>query len=271
MQYIAGSYLVLELTNHCNLACVHCAVYEDQNSAEGHPHYAQKGYLSLDILEGLLEDWISQQVRFDTLILFWLGEPLLHPEFELIYQELLRVAVQHQVFGKIEVHSNSVLLDENRRGVLLNSASVPQVFHCSLDANTPQTYLDIKGRDLFPQAKKNTERFLLEKWQKKARYPRIVLQFIVGSNNAHEVQEFRDDWQSWARENQGTLDCVAGQVPQGEQDCIFFRQLDCPDQETQLQENQIFRDSMQKIGLHFPNPAKEDDFSLENCSRIIFH
>ena len=53
MRYLAGSYLVLELTNHCNLACVHCAVYEDQQSEEGHPHYATKGYLDLELVDGL--------------------------------------------------------------------------------------------------------------------------------------------------------------------------------------------------------------------------
>ena len=264
--YISGSYLVLELTNHCNLACVHCAVYEDQSSEKGHPHYATKGYLHLNILEELIEDWVMMGVRFDALILFWLGEPLLHPEFELIYQKLLRVSLAYQVFKKIEVHSNSVLLNEKRRDVLLNSAALPQVFHCSLDANSPETYQQIKGRALYAQAKHNVQQFLLEKWRKKARYPRIVLQFIVGSNNAHEVERFRDDWQTWARENGGDLACVAGQVPSGEEDCIFYRQLDCPDQETQLQENQVFRESMRTIDINCPEPAAEADFQQENLT-----
>lgn len=264
IQYIAGSYLVLELTNHCNLACVHCAVYEDQIAEHGHPHYAKKGYLSLDIVEGLLQDWATQNIRFDTLILFWLGEPLLHPEFALIYQKLLRVSIEYGVFSKIEVHSNSVLLDEHRRKILLNSASVPQVFHCSLDANSQHTYLEVKGRDFFSQAKKNVQQFLLEKWKKKSRHPRIVLQFIVGSNNSHEVEDFKVYWQCWAREHGGQLDCFAGHIPSGEQDCIFFRQLDCPDSETQLRENQVFRAAMQKIGISFPEPAKDADFKPEN-------
>ena len=266
MRYLAGSYLVLELTNHCNLACVHCAVYEDQQSEEGHPHYATKGYLDLELVDGLIADWIQEKVRFDALILFWLGEPLLHPDFSVIYQKLLRASVEHGIFAKIEVHSNTVLLDKEKRAVLLNSASVPQVFHCSLDATTRDTYQKIKGQDYFLQAQRNAQHLLSEKQEKGALYPRIVLQFIVGSNNMMEAQEFRDSWEEWGAERGIFLDCVAGHVPVGEQDYIFFRQLDCPDWETQQTENKVFADTMFELNLSFPAPALEVEAQTENLT-----
>ena len=49
--YLAGSYLVLELTNQCNLACVHCAVSEPQ-----HLHHQEKGFFSLPMALALFRD-----------------------------------------------------------------------------------------------------------------------------------------------------------------------------------------------------------------------
>ena len=67
--------MVLELTNRCNLSCVHCAVSE-----KGHPHHLQTGVMSTQSIVDLFSDMKETGAHFDTLILFWLGEPLLrHP------------------------------------------------------------------------------------------------------------------------------------------------------------------------------------------------
>jgi len=50
---------------------------------------------------------VAVGARFDTLIPFWLGEPLIHPEFGAIYRAGLRAAVEGRVFGKVEVHTNA--------------------------------------------------------------------------------------------------------------------------------------------------------------------
>ena len=266
---LPGSYLVLEFTNHCNLACVHCAVYEDKTAEQGHPHYQKKGYLDPQLLRNLLDDLIQKKIRFDALILFWLGEPLLHPEFTRLYRMALRAAQEHDIFGKIEVHSNVVLLKEAQRRTLLNSASVPQILHCSLDAHSVETYQRIKGSSQFEQARDNARSLLLEKHQKGSRWPRIIMQYIVGSNNRHEISDFRSYWENTARTANIPFQISVGTVETGTTDGIFFRQLDCSDRETQLRENKVFREEMKKEELFFDvkEPVQEmNDENRHPCS-----
>ena len=249
--HLSGSYLVIELTNKCNLACVHCAVSE-----EGHAHHHQLGFIEPRLIEEVLDDLQQKGARFDSLILFWLGEPLLHPEFNDIYRMVLRSAVRYGTFGKIEVHSNAIALTDSKRATLINNASVPQVLHCSLDAATSETYLRIKGRRQLKIANDNARSILMERRAKNASWPRVVIQFIVGSNNVVEVPEFHRYWMEVGQRN-GTIVSAAGHVPKGTEDCIFFRQLDCPTSELQDRENTIFREAMQREGLFIPPQNQE--------------
>ena len=93
---LPGSYLVLELSNRCSLACVHCSVAE----GTAHPHHQVTGRLDPELAYALFEDLAQTGTRFDTLILFWLGEPLLHPHFGPIYRAALRAAHLHGSFNK---------------------------------------------------------------------------------------------------------------------------------------------------------------------------
>ena len=133
-----GSYLVLELTNRCSLACVHCSVSE-----AGHPHHERTGYLDVALAESLFADLSASGGRFDTLILFWLGEPLIHPHFGRIWRAAMRAAVQHGVFRRVEVHTNGTHLTADRTRGALNAAPIEQHWHFSLDAITRDTYTTI--------------------------------------------------------------------------------------------------------------------------------
>ena len=74
---LTGSYLVLETTNQCNLACVHCAVSE-----EGHEHHQKTGFLSLHVAHALFQDLSQSNISFDTLIDFgWVN-----PHYILAFQ-----------------------------------------------------------------------------------------------------------------------------------------------------------------------------------------
>jgi molybdenum cofactor biosynthesis enzyme MoaA len=133
-----GSYLVIELANRCSLACVHCAVADTE-----HPHFEQTGYLDARVADALFSDLAKHKIGFETLILFWLGEPLLHPEFPRIWASALRSAGVQKVFQKIEVHTNATHLSPRVTSALLNVAAVPSVIHFSLDAATRERYLAV--------------------------------------------------------------------------------------------------------------------------------
>ena len=249
--HLPGSYLVLELTNRCSLACVHCSVSE-----AGHAHHTTLGMLDPRLALALFDDLAAVGARFDTLILFWLGEPLLHPHFPAIYQAALRVSARAQVFGQVEVHTNGTHLNAARARVALNAGDVRQVWHFSLDAARRDTYRLIKGVDLFERVESQVESFVAEKGRLGAPWPRLVFQFIVSDKNQAEVPQFRRRWESACRRAGLPVRAAAQLVPQGEDAVVFFRQLDCPTVEEQSRQNAVFREAMAREGLALPREEK---------------
>lgn len=258
-----GSYLVLELSNRCNLACVHCAV-----SDESHPHYDQSGSIDLDLVYELFSDLARAKLHFDTLILFWLGEPLLHPHFHSIYQQALRFSARHDIFSRVEVHTNAVRMDINIIDALLNSSRIPQSIHLSLDAATDETYKKIKGRDQFLAAARHCAFFFRTKKGRGARWPRPIFQFILGSNNIHEASMFQKHWCDLGEELHMPVRVAAGHVPRGEDPVVFFRQKDCSTAQEQEHENFLFYNFAQQHQIPLPPKAKQGvpSENLRPCS-----
>jgi MoaA/NifB/PqqE/SkfB family radical SAM enzyme len=246
--HLPGSYLVVELTNRCSLKCVHCSVSE----GSAHPHHAVTGTIDPGLVLELFADLERTGARFDALILFWLGEPLLHKDFGRIYRSALRSSARHGTFAQIEVHTNGTHLSPDRTQIALNDGATRQVWHFSLDAIDQATYAQVKGLDRFEQVQTHVEQFVRAKGASGARWPRPVFQFIVGSNNAEQAPAFRAHWESVCRSAGLPFRSVAQDVPPGEDAVIYFRNLDCPTAELQAQENRVFRETMSQMGLDLP-------------------
>lgn len=247
-----GSYLVVETTNKCSLACVHCSVSE-----KGHGHHTANGYVDPKLILDLFDDLVASRAHFDTLIFFWLGEPLIHPSFNTLYQAALRANRVHRVFGKLEIHTNATHLSEEKARVALNASPVPQVWHFSLDAARRDTYHRIKGMDRFEKVEANIARFLALKGSTGARWPRVVFQYILSSANAEEAPAFLRRWGRACDAAGLPWTAAAQNVPaHGEEAVVFFRQLDCPSVEEQERENRVFRDTMGRMGLALPRQAQ---------------
>ncbi len=249
--HLPGSYLVLELTNRCSLACVHCSVSE----GSAHPHHARSGYLDPRIALDLFDDLEALGARFDTLILFWLGEPLLHPHFGEIWRAALRTAARSGCFRRVEVHTNGTHLDARKIRTALNSADIDQPWHFSLDAVDRDTYHRVKGLDRLDKVTANIDAFLDAKAATGARWPRPVFQFIVGSNNVAQARAFRDRWERACRRRGLAVRAAAGHVPGGDDAVVFFRQLDCPTAAEQERQNAVFRAEMAAQGLSLPDAS----------------
>ena len=248
---LPGSYLVLETTNRCSLACVHCSVSE-----AGHPHHGASGFLASGTARALFDDLARVGARFHTLILFWLGEPLIHPDFGVIHAAALRAAGEHGIFGRVELHTNATHLTPDRVRAALNASPVPQVWHLTIDAASPATYARVKGRDLLARVEANVEAFLSEKARLGAPNPRVVLQFIVGRNNAHEADPFRARWGRVLDRLGMPWRAVAQEVPPGDDAVLFYRQLDAPTPEAQEAENAVYRETVARLGLALPRPER---------------
>jgi MoaA/NifB/PqqE/SkfB family radical SAM enzyme len=259
---LPGSYLVLETTNTCSLACVHCSVSES-----GHPHHAKTGFLPLSTADAVFDDLRRVGARFDTLILFWLGEPLVHPEFGAIHQSALRAATAG-VFGKVELHTNATHLGAAQVRLALNLAPVPQVWHLSLDAATRETYRRIKGMDRFEAVERNVDGFLDAKAGRGARWPRPVFQFIVSDTNEAEIPAFRARWEKACRDRGLPVRAAAQEVPHGEDAVVFFRQLDAPTPEEQARQNAVFRAAMARNGLPLPRAERSPTALAEQNTAV---
>jgi hypothetical protein len=260
--HLPGSYLVLELTNLCSLACVHCSVSE-----AGHAHHSESGYLDVGLAESLFEELAELGARFDSLVLFWLGEPLIHPHFLRIWQSAVRAAARSEVFGKIEVHTNATHLTQAMTRSVLNEAAVPQVWHFSLDAIEQDSYARIKGMDRFEQVQQHVAGFIAERARLRAAWPRPVMQFIVGENNVAQVGAFRAHWAAVCEQAGTPALAAAGHVPPGADPVIFFRQLDCPTPEAQARTNALFVQAMAEQGLALPEQAEAGrEVKAENLS-----
>ena len=208
-----------------------------------------------ELFDAVLTDLSNASVQFDTLIPFWLGEPLIHPEFGRLYRSGLRAAADRGTFRRVELHTNATHLGRDRVQAALNDAPVPQTWHLSIDADTPDRYARIKGRASFAEVLANVEGFLDELARRRPRWPRPVFQMIVGENNAAEVPAFLRRWTSACERRGLPVRPSAQSVPVGEDAIVFFRQLDAPDPQAQERANAAFRSAMAAIGLDLPRPA----------------
>ena len=254
---LPGSYLVLELSNHCPLNCGHCAVSE---AAAGHPHYEHLGHMPPGMVRELLVDLRAAGLRFDNLVLFWLGEPLSHPDFLAIYRMLLDHTGAGEVFGKIEVHTNALPLTEDIAAAVCNDRDVPQVWHLTLDAQREDTFVHIKGRRGLEQSQRRAKRLLAAKGAAGTRWPRLAVQFIVSHLNVGEAEEFVGWWRDAFAEYDLPVDVTGFHVPaHADTDFIYLKSLDCPTPQEQRYQNRIYGELMARLGLASPvDPAASE-------------
>jgi MoaA/NifB/PqqE/SkfB family radical SAM enzyme len=242
------AYLVLELTNQCPLACTHCI----QGRREDFDHFRDAGFMEPGIVARLLGDLMSHGIRFNDLILFWLGEPLLHPEFRPIYRSVVEATRRERIFNTVTVHTNAVALSEEIIRLAVANPDVRQQWHFSLDAATPETYRRVKGKDLFDAVVGNVTRMVRARTAAGARQPRLVFQFIVRGDNRGEAGEFASLWKGVLSTLGLPCDVVAPHVPPGDRDCVFFRQLDCLDANDQAAADDVYREVLAEIGVPLP-------------------
>ena len=245
---LPDSYLVVELTNRCVARCRHCI----QQQAAEHAHFAADETLPADRLRALAADCAAAGIFFDTLILFWLGEPLLHPEFADLYVDLLDANARAPWFGRVEVHTNAILLDAANRAAAVARPDTPAKWHFSLDAATDRTYRAVKGVDRFAAADGNAVAQLAARGG--GVQPGLVFQFVVQPANVAEVPAFIRRWVDRVTAFGRPCRPVAYGVPGDGGDYVFLRQLDALDPEDQPAADRLYAETCTGLGL--PPPAR---------------
>lgn len=241
---LPGAYLVLDLGNRCPLRCQHCI----QRESERHEHFETRGHMDVELANALLDELAARGRRFHSLILFWLGEPLQHPQFTAIHRRAMAVA-REGVFRRIEIHTNAVLLDREIAREVLADDGVDQRWHFSLDAVSPVTYGRVKGRDRYRDARAHVLAFLEERAAAANGSASAVFQFIPQRDNHGEAGAFVQTWRRAVERHGGRLAVVGRSVPEGIGDAVFFRQLDALEPGEQEAANRLYQRVLWRTGV----------------------
>lgn len=177
------SQVVADITEVCNLACVHCP----------HPAFRrsdQYGARSLppELNERMVEE-VREHGRGATRYIRYAsnGEPLLHPDS----YRMIEYAVRRSgVF--VTLTTNGTIMDEEKTRRLLDSGI--HMIDVSIDALTPGTYAAIRVNGDLAVTRGNVLRLI--EWARLAGgRTRVVVSFVEQPANAHETKGFRDYWE----------------------------------------------------------------------------
>ncbi|MFH2065653.1 MAG: radical SAM protein [Pseudomonadota bacterium] len=186
------SVYIIELTNKCNLKCKICP----NNQID----YSQKGYIDEKLFEKIIID-ISPYCEF--LMLYWMGEPLLHKKFN----QLLEVA-RVNIRGKIAVSSNMTINNPSfYESALRNS----DFFLCCVDRWDKLAYEDLRQGSSFEDVVRNIEELLKKK--KSNHNCEVIVKALDISISSTEFDCFKKYWErlgaktllAWVSDWAGTL------------------------------------------------------------------
>lgn len=175
------TYVMFDLTNFCNAACVHCPQSVNFLGKE------KQTFLALDAFKSVIDE--CSQYHTDFIRITADGEPLLHPE---IWQML-------DYAGK---HSNA-RIGLTTNGSALNRANVKKLLDAqifmidvSLDAFSKETFEVIRAGLNFDRVISNVLRLLEFREQNAAANQlKVMVSFVKQKENEHEEESFVAFWQ----------------------------------------------------------------------------
>lgn len=239
-------HLNLELTDHCNIKCRMCS-QSMRDEAHGVPSQFMAFSTWRQSLQGLAA--MKDEVH---LCPHWLGEPTLHPDFDRFVEYAFAVNRNNRLFRTFKLHTNGVLLPEERARLLLRLAGAPHQaqdtfhsVHFSIDAHSRDAYAFVKGADRQPQVYKNVARFIELRAELGLQRPVVTLAFVVQEGNAHEARAFRDHWLDVLTQH-GREVAQTWDWPDRPVDTLYFRPLNCGDQ---VAADALHADVCRELGL----------------------
>ncbi len=184
------SQIIVDNTELCNLACIHCAHPQFKKS----PFYGGRT-LDPDLSARLVDEvkqhgqGLTQYIRYTSE-----GEPLLDPNLF----AMLAYAVRHSGVT-VTLTTNGTLMTPGRIEKLL--ATGVDLIDISIDAFTPETYAKIRVKGDLRITRANVLG-LLEAAKDPSIRTKVVVSYIEQPENRHETVDFEKFWK-----DQG-VDCV---------------------------------------------------------------
>jgi MoaA/NifB/PqqE/SkfB family radical SAM enzyme len=176
------SQILMDITEVCNLACVHCP----------HPIFAKSEHYAGRYLDPSLNDKMIDEVRRHgqgkTQYIRYAsnGEPLVHPQG----YDMIQAAVDYSGVY-VTLTTNGKIMNEKRTQRLLESGV--HLIDISIDAFSSDTYAKIRVNGNLEVTRENVLRLI--RWVKESEAKtKVVVSFVEQSQNAHEVADFVNYW-----------------------------------------------------------------------------
>lgn len=176
------SQVIVDMTEVCNLACIHCPHPEFKNST----HYDAR-YLEPELNAKLVDEvktygtGSTQYIRYTGE-----GEPLVHPSC----YDMLDYAVTNSGV-LVSLTTNGTILNEKRIEKLLDSGL--HVIDISIDAFTPETYSKVRVNGDLSVTRANVLAMIRMSKASRGR-TKVVVSFIEQPQNRHEAGDFEAFW-----------------------------------------------------------------------------
>ncbi|MCK5682474.1 SPASM domain-containing protein [bacterium] len=199
---LKDQYVLFELTDYCNLNCIMCS-----HEYRPGPHKTLKGFMEPSLFENILFNIPPKQVPW-TIKLFWLGEPLLHPQFPEFLSIVDRYISKIDPKAVADIHTNGVYLFRYLKELIKMDTRLP-FLTVSLDAFNNDTYRKIrKGSVDLRKIYNDVITFLKYRESCLQSAPNLILQFIFMEENSEEVFDYIRYWTKILEENGNHGDCV---------------------------------------------------------------
>jgi len=176
------SQIVVDITEVCNLACIHCP----------HPDFKKSlaytnAFLPLELNAKMVSE-VREHGAGKTLYIRYTsnGEPLVHPQ---CYDMIQDAVDRSGTF--VTITTNGTTLNEKRMRKLLESGV--HLIDISIDAFSPETYAKVRVNGDLAVTRGNVLNLL--RWVQEAKSPtKIVVSFVEQAANAHETDAFEKYW-----------------------------------------------------------------------------
>jgi len=177
------SQLIIDTTELCNLACIHCP----------HPQFKKSEHYSGASLSPELNakaiDEIKMHGQGHTQYIRYTGEG--ETLINRYFFEMLDYATRNAGSVPVTVTTNGVLLNELRISRLI--ASGVEIVDISIDAFTPETYAKIRVQGNLEVTRANVLRLLAASKVPGSR-TKVVVSYIEQPKNLHETADFERYW-----------------------------------------------------------------------------
>jgi MoaA/NifB/PqqE/SkfB family radical SAM enzyme len=188
-----GRYVLIEPTDYCNCDCIMCtrALLGVEN-----PHNVPKGFMELATFKRIIDSLKFGEEPL-AIKLFWIGESLLHPDFRAMLEYASARIKDENAY--IDLHTNGLLLTKELSDYILSlGAALPRITF-SLDAFSEATHRKIRRGGALSRAVENIKHLIREREALHLLFPRVILQFIIMDQNAHEAEAFCRFWTAFLR------------------------------------------------------------------------